>query len=169
MCPVTVGWNLQFYTSSAPITSTYAMALISGYPSTTQINKYTQISQPATTMCGADAITLHAVPAITMYFPPMNLFSNSTATPYDEFQGRHRQGAGNISFYDGHVEALQVYPRPASTYSSPPSASNLAIIAALHVGPAVPLPAPDYSSIGSNGAYVTLCQNSLNYYFYAVK
>jgi prepilin-type N-terminal cleavage/methylation domain-containing protein/prepilin-type processing-associated H-X9-DG protein len=169
MCPTTIPWNLTFYSSSAPITSTYAMALISGYPNLSDLNKYTQLSLPSATICAADAIQCHGTP-LTMYFPPMNLFSNSNQTTYDQFQGRHSQGKGNISFYDGHVEGIPTFPRPAATYGSSGAAANAAAAAALNLAPATPpSPVPDYSMATSNSAYVTLCQTTLDYYFHAVK
>lgn len=85
----------------------------------------------------------------------------------DQFHGRHVNGCGNVSFYDGHVEAIQAQLRPPGTYTTQRSAQALKAAQVLHIGPLAKQ--IDFNAASVATTYNAACLSTYDYYFWRDK
>jgi prepilin-type processing-associated H-X9-DG protein len=133
----------------------------------------TQIRQPASTCMFADALQFSGA-AMTPVRPAAGLWRNwcysgiaNTINNFDEFQGRHSNGKGNVAFYDGHVEAVTAQVRPDATYTGL-TAAQLNVLRKMHMGPLYPNKI-NWVHIPDSATYAEQCLSTFDYYFWVNK
>ena len=137
--------------------STYGIALVGG-------SRVSQIQRGSETVSFGDAIYVGAFG----YSRPQTLTRPGLgAASGDNFHGRHAHGYGNLAFYDGHAESIQVQVRPKSSYASI-SAAGYNQLVSDHIGPATPV-ILDPADLGSYPTYYYACQAKYDYYFWSNK
>ncbi len=163
VCPAMKDFLL---TSNSGLISTYGCAPrnSSGYPSA--VNKLSQLSSASETVIFADVAFVN--PTTGGIGPTESLQRPSFGAMYggDTFHGVHLNGLGNVGYYDGHAAAVTARVRPQNTFGSV-TAAALHSVQANHIGFLYPGPV-DLSTL-NNSAYKTLCQSTLDYYFWSDK
>jgi prepilin-type N-terminal cleavage/methylation domain-containing protein/prepilin-type processing-associated H-X9-DG protein len=126
---------------------------------------FSQIREPSNTPMFGDCIYVnYATGALSRY--EQILRPSLSASGIDTFHGRHPNGKANLSFCDGHVEAVTVPLRPFSTYSGVGFAARNSAIRN-HVGPCIPRTF-DISN-ETAGTYPLNCTLKYDYYFFSNK
>lgn len=159
-CPSVIDFPFTADSNPKAIQTSYGMNQNNPY-------RITAVREPATTCLFGDSITVSYLPTVS-FGRSSQLIIPSNAFGADTFHGRHSR-KGNVAFWDGHVEAILVQPRPDTKYFGfAVPVEQMARFDKLCIGVLTPSKI-DWASMSDYNAFVARCKTEYNYYFWLDK